>query len=47
VNVGEGWGWSLEFLAWRVLLMTLVSPFLAIGFGVYANACCEGDLFLE
>jgi len=27
--------------------MTLVSPVLTIGFGVYANACCEEDLFLE
>jgi len=38
--------WSVEFIAWRVILLVMVGPVLGISFAVYANVCCEGDWVL-
>ena len=39
--------WTIEFAAWRTVLLGLVMPVIGTGFAIYANVCCEGDWVLE
>jgi hypothetical protein len=39
--------WSIELVAWRVLLLTLVAPVLSIGYVIFCCVCCIGPLMLN
>lgn len=37
----------IELVAWRVVLLVMFMPIIAIGFATYANVCCPGDWVLD
>lgn len=37
--------WSLEFQAWRVVLLGLIMPIVGFAFAMYVNVCCEGPFY--
>ena len=48
IRVGEidalgGWGAALEATAWRVIIVAIICPFLAVGYAVYCipELCCK------